>query len=394
LTFHESFNSFLYFCDIIKNDNNMKEQNTLIDEFDEDLKIDSSVQPKKNLYPIEALKVEKAFYSVFELKRKFDKNLIKLDADFQRDEVWNSRQKIELIESILMGLPLPIFYFNRDKDGVLVVVDGRQRLGAMFDYMNDKFALKDLNVLSSDFEKKFSDLEQLYQSKIEDYQLQAYEIMPETPESVIFNIFDRVNRGGTKLNKQEIRNALYQGKATVLLKEYVKSDLFLTATGKGLLNDNRQKAHYIILRFIAFYLLKNGCLKDSLGKLYLYKDIDELLSIAMQNINEMSDEKYNSLKNSITLAFHNCVRYTDEEVFRLNQNGKRSPINMNVFETVMYIMAFLPETLNTEKVSTKIEALKHSFEFIDNIGNHRDSELKVKQRFAMADKIIEELKND
>ena len=372
----------------------MKEQNTLIDEFDEDLKIDSSVQPKKNLYPIEALKVEKAFYSVFELKRKFDKSLIKLDADFQRDEVWNSRQKIELIESILMGLPLPIFYFNRDKDGVLVVVDGRQRLGAMFDYMNDKFALKDLNVLSSDFEKKFSDLEQLYQSKIEDYQLQAYEIMPETPESVFFNIFDRVNRGGTKLNKQEIRNALYQGKATVLLKEYVKSDLFLTATGKGLLNDNRQKAHYIILRFIAFYLLKKGGLKDSLGKLYLYKDIDELLSIAMQNINEMTEGKYNSLKNSITLAFHNCVRYTDEEVFRLNQNGKKSPINMNVFETVMYIMAFLPETLNTEKVSTKIEALKHSFEFIDNIGNHRDSELKVKQRFAMADKIIEELKND
>ena len=208
-----------------------------LDDLDEELNVDSADQPANDLYPIDALKVEKAFYSIFELKRKFEKSLIKLDADFQRDEVWNLKQKIELVESVLMGLPLPIFYFNRDEDGVLIVVDGRQRLGALFDFMNDKYALKDLKVLSSNFEKKFSMLDQIYQSKIEDYQLLAYEIMPETPESVLFNIFDRVNRGGTKLNKQEIRNALYQGKSTALLKEFVNTDLFITATGGGLIKD-------------------------------------------------------------------------------------------------------------------------------------------------------------
>lgn len=365
-----------------------------LDDLDEELNVDSADQPANDLYPIDALKVEKAFYSIFELKRKFEKSLIKLDADFQRDEVWNLKQKIELVESVLMGLPLPIFYFNRDEDGVLIVVDGRQRLGALFDFMNDKYALKDLKVLSSNFEKKFSMLDQIYQSKIEDYQLLAYEIMPETPESVLFNIFDRVNRGGTKLNKQEIRNALYQGKSTALLKEFVNTDLFITATGGGLIKDTRQKAHYLLLRFISFYFLKIGCIKDSDGKLYVYKEIDSLLSTVMKYINSMKDNDFEKLKIVIQVAFANCIKYTNSEIFRLNQNGKRSPINMNVFETVLYIMAFLPENLEKKMVLSKIVELKQSSEYVDNIGNHRDSELKVKQRFTMADKIIEELKND
>ena len=224
---------------------------------------------KKELYPIDALKLDKTFYSVFELKRKRDKEIIKLNPEFQRNDVWKNRQKIELVESVLMGLPLPIFYFNRDKNGKLIVVDGRQRLTALFSYMEDEFSLKDLKVLSKDFEKKFSELPQIYQSKIEDFQLIAYEITPETPESVLYNIFDRVNRGGTSLNKQEIRNALYQGKSTQLLNDVVKSDLFKTATGNGLEKDNRQKAQYILLRFIAFYLLKNNQITDNKGKLYI-----------------------------------------------------------------------------------------------------------------------------
>ena len=70
-------------------------------------------------YPMYNIKVERGFYTVYELKRKYDsknKRII-LDSDFQRESVWKPIQKAELIESILMGLPLPIFYFNQDKKG-------------------------------------------------------------------------------------------------------------------------------------------------------------------------------------------------------------------------------------------------------------------------------------
>lgn len=170
------------------------------------------------IYPIHELKVDKGFYSVFELKRKYDSNTkrIILDSEFQREDVWRRDRKAELIESILMGLPLPIFYFNQDKYGRLVVIDGRQRLTALFRFMDNEFPLTKLKVLSDLNGKRFHELPPLLQGKIEDYQIQAHVILPPTPDRLKFDIFDRVNRGGMSLNKQEIRNALYQGKATKL----------------------------------------------------------------------------------------------------------------------------------------------------------------------------------
>ena len=62
---------------------------------------------------------------MFELKRRYDaepKRII-LDSDFQREDIWRRENKAELVESVLMGLPLPIFYFNQDKYGNLIVVE-------------------------------------------------------------------------------------------------------------------------------------------------------------------------------------------------------------------------------------------------------------------------------
>jgi len=99
-----------------------------------------------DVYPMQTIKVSKGFYSVYELKRKFDRKDrgIVLDSSFQREGVWGQGQKSELVESVLMGLPLPIFYFNEDKKGRLIVVDGRQRLTALFEFIDCKFKLGDL----------------------------------------------------------------------------------------------------------------------------------------------------------------------------------------------------------------------------------------------------------
>ena len=175
--------------------------------------LDINTKNEDSIYPMNDIKIEKGFYTVFELKRKFNsknKRII-LDSDFQRDDVWGKEKKCELIESVLMGLPLPIFYFNQDKYGRLIVVDGRQRLTALFEFMDDKITLRKLKILSELNDKKFSQLSPVLAGRIEDYQIQAHVILPPTPDRIKFDIFDRVNRGGMQLNKQEIRNALYQG---------------------------------------------------------------------------------------------------------------------------------------------------------------------------------------
>lgn len=344
------------------------------------------------LYPMSGIKVDKGFYTVFELKRRFDADSkrIVLDSDFQREDVWNNERKAELIESVLMGLPLPIFYFNQDKYGRLIVIDGRQRLTALFDFMNDKFALMKLKVLSEENKKKFSDLTPLLQSRIEDYQIQAHVIMPPTPDRLKFDIFDRVNRGGMQLNKQEIRNALYQGASTKLLRELAESETFMQATDYAFLKEKRMKDKYLLTRFIAIYLLRNDKLVDEKGELYCYKDdIDELLGKAMEYLNTIDSEELSEIKNVVLSSLQKSLYYCGKDAFRLMKNERKTPINMNLFETIMYCMLFVDEkdVEHKHEISESIHNLIVSIEFHDNIGNHRDSGNKLSWRLDKAEEI-------
>lgn len=348
-------------------------------------------------YPMYDIKVEKGFYTVYELKRKFDaiEKRIVLDSDFQRESVWKLNQKAELVESILMGLPLPIFYFNQDKKGRLIVIDGRQRLTALFEFMNNKWALKNLKVLTELNGKKFQDLQPVVQSQIEDYQIQAHVIQPPTPDRIKFDIFDRVNRAGTQLNKQEIRNALYQGNSTLLLNEIVKTKTFLDATDNAFANNSRMKDKYIVLRYIAFKLYFEKKLLYIDGEKYVYRnDIDELLGITMEYLNNVDECVLKSLYFLIIETLDKINKILGNNAFRLiRNNGNRSPINMNVFETIMYFMSKvnLYDDDIKEKIINKLNDLKKSEDFIDSIGNHRDNWVKVEKRFKMMDDLLEEI---
>ena len=365
-------------------------------ELDGDNELDSALTREDNEYPMYNINVEKGFYTVYELKRKYDSPLKKiiLDAEFQRESVWKQSQKSELIESILMGLPLPIFYFNQNKMGKLIVIDGRQRLTALFEFMSNDWALKGLKVLRELNGLKFSDLNPIVQSKIEDYQIQAHVIQPPTPDRIKFDIFDRVNRAGTQLNKQEIRNALYQGKSTILLKELSESDYFKEATEGAFIKDTRMKGKYILLRFIAFEMLFEGNIKNGNSEYEYKNDIDELLGLAMDSMNEMTDDKLEIIKSYVILALKNTNKILGENAFRLiRSNGSKSPINMNVFETVTHIMKNIKSTEDIDFVELKhlIDNMKTDSEFKEAIGNHRDNYNKVISRFEIANKIIKKV---
>lgn len=354
--------------------------------------MDINGREDEQIYPMNGIKVDKGFYTIFELKRKFDSSekRIILDSDFQREEVWNLQRKIELVESVLMGLPLPIFYFNQDKYGRLIVVDGRQRLTALFEYMDDKFSLNKLKILPQMDGLKFSDLTPIMASRIEDYQLQAHVILPPTPDRIKFDIFDRVNRGGVQLNKQEIRNALYQGQATKLLNRLVKSQAFVQATGNAFQKEKRMKDKYLINRFIAVWFYRQGLIFEDDRSPYIYKDdIDELLGKGLDCLNHMAEDELKQVKTLVLTTLEKSYYYLGGDAFRLMKDGRRTPINMNVFETTMYALVYIPEKNPLIKGAVK-EKMVTFFEmpkFRENIGNHRDSAAKLKWRLDQAEKI-------
>ncbi|MBO0526479.1 DUF262 domain-containing protein [Clostridium botulinum] len=381
-----------------------------IDSRNPELEGEESLDPEKELssiYSLENIKIDPGYFSVFELKRKYDRtktkkresteytkadkrNQIILDSDFQREKVWNRKQQSELIESVLMGLPIPIMYLSEDKFGNLIVVDGRQRLTAFFEFLDNKFELTELKILNKLSNKKFDEIEPIYQSKIEDYQLITQIIKPPTPDTVKFHVFDRVNRGGTPLNNQEMRNALYQGNSTKLLERLSKDELFKTATANGL-KPKRMKDKYIILRSIAFYLWVQNLLTDDQGKLIKYEgDIDDFLGKTMEYLNFVEESILINLEGKFKVAMRNANRILGEDAFRLtrNESGNKSPINMNVFEVLVYIMITLGDNRNLDAIiKEKYSILINDKEFLDNIANHRDAMNKVEDRFK---KISEE----
>lgn len=388
----------------MKEDND--EEKYGIDNSNPELDGEETLNPEKELssiYSLENIKIDPGYFSVFELKRKYDRtktqksnsseytkidkrNQIILDSDFQREKVWKRKQQSELIESVLMGLPIPIMYLSEDKFGNLIVVDGRQRLTAFFEFLDDKFELTDLKILNNLSNKKFHEIDPIYQSKIEDYQLITQIIKPPTPDTVKFHVFDRVNRGGTPLNNQEMRNALYQGNSTKLLEKLSKDNLFKTATANGL-KPKRMKDKYIILRSIAFYLWIEKLLIDEQGKLIEYDgDIDEFLGKTMEYLNFVEEAVLINIEEKFKMAMRNAHRILGEDAFRLtrSESGNKSPINMNVFEVLVYIMITLGDRKYLdENIKEKYYELINNKSFLDNIANHRDAINKVEDRFRM-----------
>ena len=112
------------------------------------------------VYPDAVLNIARESASVFQLKRKWEKTppMLNLTPDFQRGLVWKTKQKSELIESILMGIPLPLIYVKEDEKGVYLIVDGKQRLSTLFSFINNEFALDKLTILKDKNGSRFADL--------------------------------------------------------------------------------------------------------------------------------------------------------------------------------------------------------------------------------------------
>lgn len=358
----------------------------------------------KEVYPNAEVRVTRAQYSTLHIKRLVEnREELIIDPDFQRENVWKNKQGAELVESILMGIPIPVMYLFEMRDGKKQVVDGRQRISAILDFLNDKLVLKDLKILPEYNLCKFSDLDAKMQGIFEDSQMYFYIIQPPTPERVKYDIFDRVNRGGTRLTNQEMRNALYRGKSTKLISDLSKSEPFLKATGRGI-SSNRQKDNYVILRSISFYLLyrKSDLVLEQNGEPIDYKsDIDDFLAKMMIFINEKaSDELIEDCRSMFLRAMNNSYYIMGEDAYRFaayeDENGKsrKRPINMPLFEMLVYIFSDSSVTKNTLITRNAINKFKESYDRKIMMMSNVDSSTNVTERFTNAKEIIKQIIHD
>lgn len=378
-------------------ENNMDAQDTPLEgEEDPRISAEQSLSEMVSIYPNANVKISRENYSTTHIQTLVEKRkTLILAPEFQRHDVWGPDQGSELVESILMGIPIPIIYLFEQADGTRQVVDGRQRLTAILQFLDNKLVLRDLKILSNLNGRKFDGIGPKLQGIFEDYQLSFYVIQPPTPERVKYDIFDRVNRGGTQINSQEMRTALYIGKATDLIKGLALSSQFLAATEKGI-STKRKKDEYVVLRSIAFYLWRtkpNELIDQNGARIEYRSDIDDFLAKMMIFINEKASD---SLIKECKLAFLESMQKVHDimgkDAFRFAKEkpeDSRRAINMPLFDVMMYIFTN-PAIGNLDKQTVKkaVNDFKLEYDQIQKNNGNIDSSTNVRLRYDMASEVL------
>ena len=215
------------------------------------------------------------------------KGLLEVDNSFQRNYVWTEKNQIQLIESILIGYPIPEIYLwntgtdENTGDTKYSIIDGQQRCGAVFQYIANNYKLKasslDINnpKKNSIQDRLFKDLEPEDKKAIWSYVFSVRLVRSKVERISIVNMFLRLNSNNMTLNPQELRNAEFEGEFMLLSSELTELDFWEENNLFGIADRRRMRDVSFVSTLLVF--LKKGIEEDignsNLNQIYdLYND--------------------------------------------------------------------------------------------------------------------------
>lgn len=320
----------------------MLDKGIVFTDDDIEYNIDDDLDRLSNFHPFDPTKINIAqkSLSVEGIIKRLNHNEIDMKTFFQRKSgLWDSKTKSQLIESLMLRIPLPVFYFDGTNDDKWLVIDGLQRLTTFKEFFIEKsLKLSGMEYFTDYNGCGYDDIPRTYIRRMEETQLFLYIIQPGTPQNVKFNIFKRINTPGLKLEPQEIRHALYQGKATDLLKRIAESEEFLKVTDRSISNE-RMLASEIVLRYFAFVILGERKYEEMNGQLDLF------LNETMQRINDMDDTEICNYEREYYKTIKRVYELFDIYSFRKisNTNNRKNPFNVALYESWMINLRLLSE---------------------------------------------------
>lgn len=375
---------------------------------DEDSRETSQMQP----WDPGKIRITTKHFSLRDVVDQIRDKELDLAPDFQRDYVWKQRQRTRLIESILLGIPLPAFYFNQDATGTYQVVDGVQRLSTISLFMNNSHVLDkgDLEYLHGLHGLSYEQLDPAAFRRFRSTQIVVHVIEPQTPDEVKYDIFGRVNTLGSPLSAQEIRHAMSKDRSRIFLKSLSELDAFDKATGwnywrkdaeceDGYRRDSGRMANReLVLRFCAFrHYSYEEYRKHSSLDAFLVGYTRRLDGTSEQG-EVINDKQIEKLKGDFKRAMENACEILDKAAFRrwpLGQN-RRGPINRAVFESQAIALA----DYSLDRLIKKKEKIQRIFrEAFDNkafasavtVGTGAPAAVEMRLEF-MKDALVKALK--
>lgn len=343
----------------------------------------------------EDIRVTTKSFSLRNMLDAIDEKSLDLAPDFQRLQVWKPVQKAQLIESILLQIPLPAFYFAEDADGTLRVVDGLQRLSTIHDFVRGGadglggFTLDGLEYIADVTGERFADLPPVWQRRIYNTQITANVIDPSTPTPVMYDIFRRINTGGTPLNAQEIRHCMSKARSRAFLKRLTQFPEFEQATGGALTRQRRMIDREVALRFVAF---------ATVGPEAYEEPMDEFLWRVTESIDDpewLSDEELEELAADFVRGLDNARAVFGVHAFRKwpLDDDRLLPFNRALFESWTVVLSKHGREEITEAAAEISDlarvAMTDDADYIAAVSASTGDRRRVRLRFERAAELVE-----
>lgn len=289
-------------------------------------------------------------FSIRLLKEQVDDGTLVLADDFQRRRIWDDRKASRLIESLLINVPIPVCYFAELEDGSCSVIDGQQRLTAIYRYMNNEFSLASLRIRNDLNGKNFSNLGVSDRRSIEHRSLRCILILKKSDPEILFDVFDRLNVSSVKLNRQELRNSLYKGDLSQLIRELAENETFKKAR-RAVDLDKRMNDYELILRFFAFHFNGSNYQSD------LAKFLDDYLRLGQKLSSERIDEHRQIFLKTIGNAY-DVFESNSFRRYDCNRQVWNNSLNRAIYDVVMLSFSTL---LSSYIISEEKNKILHVF---------------------------------
>ncbi len=339
-------------------------------------------------YPLDEMLIRNDQRTVRDVLHRISQERYVMDPDFQRDFIWDKGKQSKLIESVVMRIPLPVFYMAEDTEGRMVVVDGLQRLSTFKLFADDNLRLRLPERPELDG-KRFSDLPAKLQNRVEDCNLILYIIDSKAPERARLDIFERVN-GGVPLTRQQMRNCLFMGKATEFLKDEARTDKFLKVTGKSL-NAKTMRDREFVNRFCAFQLLGASS--------YRRGDMDGFLADCLDRMNKMEKTELRDLSSKFDQTLDNNYLLFGRQAFRRHRPTQedRGVLNASLWDVMSTGLSHYPTAQIERHASSLRQAVYELLAddvFVKAITYGPNDSKRVKARFDIAHTKLKEVLDD
>ena len=264
-------------------------------------------------YPIEVL-VSKYIKDI-----DLDENEIYVP-DYQRDFVWSENRQSRLIESIVLGLPVPPIFLAENKNGRQEIVDGSQRIRTLNAFINGDLKLQGLKKVTKLNGILFQDMDISRRRKFNNTTISVFVLSSNATDEVKNDLFERINKGSDTLRSMETRKGVYRGEFTnFIYNECAKNDQFQGAIKLSATVRKRQEHEELILRFFA---ISDAYPKFNSFRSSLSNALDGYMGVKKNNFSKEEKKEKLSAFNNMTDFVVNNFKYgfakdNNKEVFRI-----------------------------------------------------------------------------